>query len=141
MLAKNLSKSAFASLLEISLPVLTHIGSGRNKPGLEMIQKILSKFPDISPDWLVLGAGSMYREKIKKVDIREELEELEGVLAQFPDFESNARQVSEYHKLLLKEILYLRELGPFLDAIGNSSVGLKAKLSQLKNQLELKQSV
>ena len=65
---KQMSKSSFALALDSSLPVLTHISSGRNKPGLELIQRLLSRFPDISPDWLILGNGEMYRDAATKPD-------------------------------------------------------------------------
>lgn len=136
--AKHLSKSAFASMLEISLPVLTHIGSGRNKPGLEMIQKILSKFPDIDPDWLVLGKGTMFRVKVKAINLEHELEVLKQISEKLPGFEQNARQVTEYHALLLKEILYLKELNPYLETIKQESKVLYSDIRNLKDQIELK---
>lgn len=135
---KNLSKSAFAAMLEISLPVLTHIGSGRNKPGLEMIQKILIKFPDIDPDWLVLGKGSMFRVKIRAVNLDKELDVLNQIASKLPDFEQNAHQVTEYHALLLKEIMYLKELNPYLETIKRQAKGLNTEIQALKNQIELK---
>jgi hypothetical protein len=44
--------------------VVSHILNDRNKPSLEVAQKILNAFPAINPDWLILGAGAMYREEL-----------------------------------------------------------------------------
>jgi hypothetical protein len=138
MLTLNLSKSAFATSLAISLPVLTHISSGRNKPGLEMIQKILTNFPQISPDWLILGTGSMYRDSIQKVDLSKEMQELGNISKKMPDFDKNAQQIIEYHSLLLKEILYLKDLLPYLSAIQSNSSYFAQEIDNLKNRIEIK---
>jgi hypothetical protein len=131
----KLSKSAFAASLDISLPMLTHIGSGRNKPGIELIQKILLNFPQISPDWLILGNGAMYREASKKMDLSAELQELINISLKMPDFIKNAQQILDYHDLLLKEISYLKDLSPYLNAIKSNSAFLSQELNQVKEQI------
>lgn len=60
----NLSRTEFAARLGVSPAVLSHISSGRNKPGLEMVVELLNRFPEVSADWLLLDKGSMLREKI-----------------------------------------------------------------------------
>jgi hypothetical protein len=138
MESKSMSKSAFAALIDISLPVLTHIGSGRNKPGLEMIAKILTHFPDISPDWLILGNGGMYRKEVEMPNIAKELEEIAELRKKMPDFEQNAAQILNYHQILLKEISYLQELKPYLLAIQNNSQYINQNLGSLTQALESK---
>lgn len=56
---KQMSSSAFADFLEIQRSNMSHYLSGRNKPGVEILQKILDKFPDISAEWLMMGRGEM----------------------------------------------------------------------------------
>jgi len=138
MESKSMSKSAFAALIDISLPVLTHIGSGRNKPGLEMIAKILTHFPDISPDWLILGNGGMYRKEVEIPNIAKELEEIAELRKKMPDFEQNAAQILNYHQILLKEISYLQELKPYLLAIQNNAQYINQNLGSLTQALESK---
>jgi DNA-binding XRE family transcriptional regulator len=136
--SKQMSKSAFASALEISLPVLTHIATGRNKPGLELIIKIISKFPDINPDWLLLGIGNMQRAKIEMPDFSLELKKLRDLESKMPDFGRNANQIKEYHHLLLKEIMYLNELAPYLNAIQNNSAFIAGELRDAIENIEVK---
>ena len=138
MESKSMSKSAFAALIDISLPVLTHIGSGRNKPSLEMIAKILTHFPDISPDWLILGNGGMYRKEVEVPNITKELEEIAELRKKMPDFEQNAAQILNYHQILLKEISYLQELKPYLLAIQNNAQYINQNLGSLTQALESK---
>lgn len=138
MEAMKLSKSAFALALDISLPVLTHISSGRNKPGLELIQKVLSNFPSISPDWLVLGNGNMYREEAKSVDLSSEIIALQDLATKMPQMASGAGQVANYHAILLKEILYLNELAPYLKAIQSNSSYFKDEIAQIEQSIASK---
>ena len=57
----NLSASQLADKLGIQRSGLSHILSGRNRPGLDFAIKVLEKFPDINPDWLLLGRNVMLR--------------------------------------------------------------------------------
>lgn len=59
---KQLSSSAFADFLEIQRSNMSHYLSGRNKPGVDILQKILAKFPDINAEWLIMGRGAMTTE-------------------------------------------------------------------------------
>lgn len=56
---KQISSSAFADTLEIQRSNMSHYLNGRNKPGVEILQKILDKFPEINADWLLMGRGEM----------------------------------------------------------------------------------
>ena len=55
----GLTSSEFADEIEVQRSSISHITSGRNKPSLEFVTKIKSKFPDISWDWLINGEGEM----------------------------------------------------------------------------------
>ena len=57
--ARELSTTQFADTIEVSRPVISHILSGRNKPSLEVVQKILAAFPDLSMAWLLNGTEPM----------------------------------------------------------------------------------
>ncbi|MBW6481753.1 MAG: helix-turn-helix domain-containing protein [Vicingaceae bacterium] len=55
MKLNNLSASAFADKIEVQRSSISHILSGRNKPSLEFIQKVLVAFPKVSSEWLLTG--------------------------------------------------------------------------------------
>jgi transcriptional regulator with XRE-family HTH domain len=64
ILAKErLSSSQFADKIGIQRSSVSHVLSGRNKPGFDFIQKILLAFPGINGDWLITGSGDMYKKK------------------------------------------------------------------------------
>lgn len=54
--------SQLADMLGINPAGISHILAGRNKPGFDLLQKILRRFPQINPDWLILDSGPMYRD-------------------------------------------------------------------------------
>ena len=55
----GLSSNTFAQEIDVNRSTISHILSGRNKPSIEVLQKILGRFPDVSASWLLLGQGSM----------------------------------------------------------------------------------
>ena len=61
MKSEGLTSSRLAEILEVQPSGISHILSGRNKPGFDFLQKILRRFPQINPDWLLLDSGAMYR--------------------------------------------------------------------------------
>lgn len=64
---KQMSPTAFADTIDINRSSLTHIFSGRNQPSLDVAKKILTAFPDISTEWLVMGIGDMVQSGTKQV--------------------------------------------------------------------------
>ena len=55
----SLSPSAFADRIDVQRSSMSHLVSGRNKPSLDFIQKVLNQFIDINPTWLIMGTGPM----------------------------------------------------------------------------------
>lgn len=76
----GISKSDLAHRLAVSLAQLSHISSGRNKPGLDLIQKLLLQFPEISADWLLNGTGDKYRKSGISAEINHLLHKTEQKL-------------------------------------------------------------
>ncbi len=58
---KDISAGKFADEIDVLRSSVSHILSQRNKPSLEFIQKILKKYPEISPEWLISGKGAMLK--------------------------------------------------------------------------------
>lgn len=60
----NLTSSEFADEIDVQRSSISHITSGRNKPSLEFIIKIKSRFPEILWDWLITGEGEMLKSEL-----------------------------------------------------------------------------
>lgn len=65
---ENLTGTRFADEIGVQRSSVSHILSGRNNPSFEFIQKILSRYKNISSDWLIMGIGSMYK-KPEQMDL------------------------------------------------------------------------
>ncbi len=54
---ERLTASVFADSIGVQRSSISHIISGRNKPSLEFIQKVLNSYPKYSTEWLIMGSG------------------------------------------------------------------------------------
>ena len=52
------SASSFAEKIGVQRSSISHILSGRNKPSLDFVLKVLSSFPDVELYWLLNGKGT-----------------------------------------------------------------------------------
>lgn len=57
---RQLTPTQFADLIGTARPIVSHVLSGRNKPSLEVVQRILAALPELSMAWLLNGTGDMY---------------------------------------------------------------------------------
>ncbi|WP_370098658.1 helix-turn-helix domain-containing protein, partial [Xanthomarina gelatinilytica] len=53
----NESASSFAEKIGVQRSSISHILSGRNKPSLDFVLKVLSSFPEVELYWLLNGKG------------------------------------------------------------------------------------
>jgi transcriptional regulator with XRE-family HTH domain len=65
----GLSSSQFAAEIGIQRSAMSHILSGRNKPSLDFVLKVLDRFSEIDTEWLLFGKGQMLRNKNAKENI------------------------------------------------------------------------
>ena len=57
--SRQLTPTQFADLIGVARPIVSHILSGRNKPSLEVVQRILAAMPELAMPWLLNGSGPM----------------------------------------------------------------------------------
>ncbi len=62
----NLSSSQFAEKIGVQRSSVSHVISGRNRPSLDFVKKILDAFPDISYEWLISGDGEMIKPSVSR---------------------------------------------------------------------------
>lgn len=71
---ENKTSSQFAEEIGVQPSSVSHIVSGRNKPSLDFVIKMLQKYGDLSTDWLIFGKGDMYNSDIN-ADLFADLED------------------------------------------------------------------
>tara|TARA_R100001369_G_scaffold89585_1_gene127391 strand:+ start:552 stop:899 length:348 start_codon:yes stop_codon:yes gene_type:complete len=59
----GLSATAFSEAIDFNRSTISHLLSGRNKPSLEFVMKVVQKFPEVELYWLLNGKGSFPAQK------------------------------------------------------------------------------
>lgn len=54
----GLSASAFADKIVVQRSTISHLLTGRNKPSLEFVLKVVKSFPEVNLYWLLNGKGT-----------------------------------------------------------------------------------
>lgn len=57
---ENKSSVHLAHEIGVQPSSISHILSGRNKPSLDFVLKMLSRYKNLSTEWLLFGRGEMY---------------------------------------------------------------------------------
>lgn len=59
---EQLTPARFADMMGVQRSNISHLLSGRNKPGYDFIQKFLNTFPNINAEWFLTGRGKPYKD-------------------------------------------------------------------------------
>ena len=68
MESEGLIPSKLADIIGVNRATISHILSGRNKPSIDFLEKLLSSYPNINANWLISGIGYM-QNNIKKKEV------------------------------------------------------------------------
>ena len=60
---ESLKSSELADNIGVNRATISHILSGRNKPSIDFLQKLLHSYPDLNANWLITGIGYMQENK------------------------------------------------------------------------------
>ena len=59
--SSGISQAALADTLGVARAGVSHIISGRNKPGFDFIESLSLHYPELNIEWLITGRGPMLR--------------------------------------------------------------------------------
>lgn len=62
----ELSAASFADKIDVGRSSISHLLSGRNKPSLDFVMKIVKAFPEVELYWLLNGKGNFPAEKLNQ---------------------------------------------------------------------------
>ena len=68
----SLNASSFADKIGVQRSSMSHLLSGRNKPSLDFVLKILDVFPDVDLYWILNGKGSFPKNEEEIVNSKTE---------------------------------------------------------------------
>jgi transcriptional regulator with XRE-family HTH domain len=60
----GLSAATFSDKIGVQRSGVSHLLSGRNKPSLDFVVKIITAFPEVDLYWLLSGKGNLVRDEI-----------------------------------------------------------------------------
>ena len=63
---KGVKPSVFADKIGVNRATISHILSGRNKPSIDFLEKLLHVYPELNANWLITGIGYMQTKKQEK---------------------------------------------------------------------------
>ena len=72
--AENLTQSQFADSMGVARANISHILSGRNKPGFEFIENLARHYPALNIEWFITGKGRMYKGAIQQSEAPSQVE-------------------------------------------------------------------
>lgn len=58
---EGLQPRELAAKLGVQPSAISHIINGRNNPGVAILQSVMTAFPNINPEWLMLDKEPMYK--------------------------------------------------------------------------------
>ena len=64
--SEGLKSSLFADIIGVNRATISHILSGRNKPSIDFLEKLLNAYPNLNANWLISGIGYMQNNMEKK---------------------------------------------------------------------------
>ncbi|MBA7567613.1 hypothetical protein ES708_09328 [subsurface metagenome] len=108
---EELTSSQFANIVGYRPSSISHILSGRNKPGFDFIREILKKFDTINPEWLILGRGEMYKTTDYVIDdnresaIRDSIKTKKVESEPDPSYVSNLKVIPD-GKVIVKVLVF-----------------------------------
>ncbi|MBQ6984151.1 MAG: helix-turn-helix transcriptional regulator [Paludibacteraceae bacterium] len=57
----GLTARQFAAEIHVQPGTISNMMSGRNNPSLEVMKRIMERYPTLNPEWLIAGRGEMWR--------------------------------------------------------------------------------
>ncbi len=67
----SISATAFSDEIEVNRSTISHLLSGRNKPSLDFVLKVIQHYPEVELYWLLNGKGSFPSSKSTSEEIKE----------------------------------------------------------------------
>lgn len=57
----GLTARQFAAEIRVQPGTISNMMSGRNNPSLDVMKRIMERYPTLNPEWLIAGRGEMWR--------------------------------------------------------------------------------
>ena len=106
----SLTSSTFAETIDVQKSSISHLMSGRNKPSLDFVLKIVDKYPEVALYWLLNGEGSFPKNKENKVLLEKTEDTLSPSLPTPSLFDSKEKISNSQNKNVPEKIVQDKKL-------------------------------
>lgn len=119
----SMNAATFADRIGVQRSSLSHLLSGRNKPSLDFVLKIVEEFPEVNLYWLLIGKGSFPDEHVSKLEnqthpslsntsgLDKEKKQIQG--ENFKNVELTNFSISNTSKQQIEKIVFFYKNGSF----------------------------
>lgn len=119
----SMNAATFADRIGVQRSSLSHLLSGRNKPSLDFVLKIVEEFPEVNLYWLLIGKGSFPDEHVSKLEnqthpslsttsgLDKEKKQIQG--ENFKNVEPTNFSISNTSKQQIEKIVFFYKNGSF----------------------------
>ena len=91
----EISAALLAEKIEVQRSSISHILSGRNKPSLEFVLKILKAFPEVELYWLLNGVGSFPKQAEVNASAPTLFSEIETPKVKIDEPKASTKQINQ----------------------------------------------
>ena len=115
----GLSATAFSEQIDFNRSTISHLLSGRNKPSLDFVMKVLDEFPEVELFWLLNGKGhfpsdeTVVQNSNSELPSSKEINEVESVMTKKPVPASLEEITGENHDQEIERIVIFFKDGTF----------------------------
>lgn len=101
------SASSFAEKIGVQRSSISHILSGRNKPSLDFVMKVLHSYPEVELYWLMNGKGNFPNEA--KISASPNSNETKKIAKpQIPNSKINSNSESDFDSEIEKIVIFYK---------------------------------
>lgn len=108
----QLSASGFADRIQIQRSSISHLLSGRNKPSLDFVLRVIKEFNEVELYWLLNGKGSFPAKALPTPTDQEILKPV-SIIEKSPDKASDETNMSSDQPKKIERIVIFFEDGTF----------------------------
>lgn len=96
--------AGFAEKIGVNRSNITHLFSGRNQPSLDFAKKVLTAFPEVSTEWLIMGVGKMIKDPAEMMPAKKTFVQTD-LFGSVDESETIASTVDEVKEIASEEVV------------------------------------
>lgn len=134
--------AGFAEKIGVNRSNITHLFSGRNQPSLDFAKKVLTAFPEVSTEWLIMGVGKMIKDPAEMVPVKKTFVQTD-LFGTVDESEKSAPAVEEVKEIASEQVaqqpseeILLENVKPVAQEIPSAEPAQQIDTEDIKSKVE-----